>query len=492
MEKKVTQKESIITVLEETIQNKESKITQNLGSFSCLPMPLNKKAELAVNSLQKSNFVPYEGIFQFESTKSVRDSIIHMGSSAAISPWVVLNQNNLQIDKYRVGHALYSPVFLGDHLNPLISKNQWAVTNFKDLDKSVFQILSIKSIADSIIHMGSLATNSPWVVSNHNNLENNNYKIGSAGYSAAFLGDPLNSYISTNPSAITNLRHIDKSVFQIERTEYSVADSMIRLSSHVASSPWVVSNQNNLVNKCYKTGSAGYSGTVLGNQLNSHISKSQCVVSTLSHFDNAVFQIESTGYSVADLKARLGSHILRSPWVDSFQDCYGNEAFKLGSVKYPNAGSIVENNSKHFESLWINPNLYSSEYGVHQVTKTKYPWLASNLNSWEPPAISFNNYASNAINITRSSIIEYEDKGLLSSNHSFRIYDPLDNYTLNALRNTIVSTFQKFKDHSPIQKYSLGFEKDERITVINIFIVQGDVIGDNHHFGDKNYYLTYE
>jgi len=430
-------------------------------------------------------------VFKIEkSENSVADSILRLSSYVSRIPWVVSNQNKLENDNYKIGSAGYSAAFLGDPLNSYISTNPWAVTNLRHIDKSVFQIESTGySVANSMIRLGSHVASSPWVVSNQNKLENDNYKIGSAGYSAAFLGDPLNSYISTNPWAVTNLRHIDKSVFQIESTGYSVADSMVRLGSHVASSPWVVSNQNNLENECYKTGSAGYSETVLGNQLNSYISKSQCVVSTLSHFDNGVFQIESTR-SVADSMVRLGSHIMRSPRVGSINDFYPNEVFKLGSANYPNSSSIGEANFKCFNSFVINPNHYSSEYGIIQVKKTEYPWLASNLSSWAPSVNSLSVTTSNSVNITRTSIIEHDDNGLFTSARPFRIYEPLDNYTLNTLKNTLESTIQKFKDHSPVQRYCLGFEKGQQITVINIFIVQGDVIGDNHHFGDKNYYLN--
>lgn len=489
MEKKLPQIESFNTTSEETIQNKKSEITQNSESIFCFQKPINKKTELATWALQESHFAPFEGNFQNENTKSVVSSIIPIGSTPASSSWVVSNQYIHEIDKFMVGNAENSPVFLGDHLSPFISKHQWAVTNIRDLNKSVFQIENANSVTDTIIHRGSHSASSPWVVSNQNILENDKYKIRSSVNSPDFLGDHLNSCISKNQWEATNYRDLGQSVLQIERAKF-VSDSMLGIGSYVQNSPWVALNQNILENGNFKIGSDRISVAFLGNHLDSLISKDQWSVTNLSHFDKSIFQIESTGYSVKDSKSQLSSHILRSPRVGSINNPYSNGVFYTETTNYANSSSIAGVNINNFNSLVVSPNLCHAEFGMLQVKKTEYPWLASNLSSETVLSGSLINNSILGANISRTSIIDYNDNGLFTSAQPFRVYEPLDNYTLSTLKNTIESTIQKFKDHNPIQKFSLGFEKGKQITVINIIIVQGDVVGDNHHFGDNNYYLN--
>ena len=62
-----------------------------------------------------------------------------------------------------------------------------------------------------------------------------------------------------------------------------------------------------------------------------------------------------------------------------------------------------------------------------------------------------------------------------------------DNKTLNELKTTLKSTVGKYSDYSPIQRYSIGFEKEKNVIIINIFIVKGDITGDSLQFGDNIY-----
>ncbi|QDH77944.1 hypothetical protein FKX85_02375 [Echinicola soli] len=89
---------------------------------------------------------------------------------------------------------------------------------------------------------------------------------------------------------------------------------------------------------------------------------------------------------------------------------------------------------------------------------------------------------------TSSSIIDHDSSESLIMARPYRIEPELDQKTLYSLKETVETAMNKFKGYSPIKRCSLGFEKEKNVTIINIFIFQGEVNGNNHHFGD-NYYL---
>ena len=479
MGKKLTPLEGLNPTAEDLIQNLDDGSALKYDEFSIFQASYDKDARLVISKPQELNSLSSgvvlrdnihflneskmifaqsqfgDSVFQIGRTGySVGDSIVLKGFQGSTSPWVVSNQNNLENGTFQVRSRGYFPAIFGAHLNSYIAGSHLPVSNFTQFDRSTFQFESTGySVADSIVRLSSQVSSSPWVVSNQNNLENETFQVRNRGYSPAVLGVHLNSNISNSHLAVSNFTELGKGAFQIER-RYSIADSIVGLSSQVPSRPWVDSKQNNLENGVFKIGGVGYSPAVAGIQINSRISESHWAVSGLNHSD------------------------------------YGDQVFKVGTTKYSNAGSIVGSNSKQFESLWINPNHCHSEFGMLQLKKTEYPWLASNLSSGAVLSGSLINNCINGANITRTSIIDHNDNGLFTSPHPFRVYEPLDCYTLATLKNTIESTIQKFKGHNPIQKYSLGFEKGKQITVINVIIVQGDVIGDSHHFGDNNYYLN--
>lgn len=479
MEKKITSQEGLNPTAEDLIQNLDDGSALKNDSFSIFEASYYKDARLEISKSNELNSLPYEAIhydyscFRNESKvifpqSRLVDSVLQIGRTGyftgdskvlkgfqdSTSPWVVSNPNNLESGTFKVDSGGYLPVEFGAHLKSRITGNHLAVSNFTQFDRSTFQFETTGYLGeDSVVQLSSQISSSPWVVSNQIKLENQTFQVGNMGFSPAVLGVHSNSNISKSHLAVSNFTQFDKDAFQVERS-HSIVDSIVRLSSQVSSRPWFEPKQNTFENDVLKIRSFGYSPAIAGIQINSRISESNWAVSGLNHFD------------------------------------YNGEVFKLGTTKYSYAGSMVAPNFKQFENLWINPKNCHSEFGMLQKKKTEYPWLASNLSSGTVLSGSFLNDFISGANVTRTSIIDHNDNGLFNSVDPFRVYEPLDNHTLNTLKNTIESTIQKFKGHNPIQKYSLGFEKGKQITLINIFIVQGDVKGDNHHFGDNIYYLA--